>query len=71
MDLPQCGRLGNNQPSPRDGAASGQEPQQPGALHDSRVPPDQHHSRLIQYQPGTPRDGKGFAASHRGVRSRW
>ena len=49
----------------------GQEPRQPGALHDSRVPPDRPHPRLIQHQPSTPEGGTGFATSHGGLLGRW
>ena len=61
MGLPRCGHLGNHPPVPGYGATRGQQPRQPGALHDSRVPPDRPRPRLIQHQPTTPGGGTRFA----------
>ena len=49
----------------------GQEPQQPGALHDSRVPPDRPRPRLIQHQPSTPGGDRGLATSCGGLLGWW
>ena len=68
---PRCGHPWDHPPVPGYGAMQGQEPWQPGALHDSRVPPDRPCPRLVQHQPGTPRGGTRFATSHRGLLGGW
>ena len=71
MGLPRCGHPWNHPPVPGYGATRGQQPRQPGALHDSRVSPDWTCPRLIQHQPGTPGGGTRFATSRRGLLGRW
>ena len=67
----QCGHHGNNPPPSGGVAARGQESRKPGALHDSRIPPDQPCPGLVEPKSGTPRGCERFAASHRELHRGW